>query len=236
MIKDHAHKIAGVAQKTVLIVDDHPMFREGIKAIVESNGTFEVAGEAGTAVDGLKMAEQLQPDLMVLDISLPDESGIALAKKMQQLPLETRIMFVSMHSTIHYISEAFKAGARGYVAKQSASENLLDGLRDIAKGGYFLDASISSTVIENIINKPIKTTPNADIDRKDLTRRELEIMKLLARGFSNQEIATKLSISSKTVSNHRANILKKLDIHSNLELVRYAAKLGLIDVERWRVL
>lgn len=121
------------------------------------------------------------------------------------------------------------------MAKQSASENLLDGLRDIAKGGYFLDASISSTVIENIINKPIKTTQNADIDRKDLTRRELEIMKLIARGFSNQEIATKLSISSKTVSNHRANILKKLDIHSNLELVRYAAKLGLIDVERWRV-
>lgn len=162
---NHADKSEDIARKTVLIVDDHPMFREGVKAIVESNGEFRVAGEAGTAGDGLRLAQQLQPDLMVLDISLPDESGIKLARKIRKLPLDTNIMFVSMHLTIHYISEAFKAGAKGYVAKKSAAENLLDGLKDITRGNYFLDASISSTVIENIVNSPVNTAVGPEVHR-----------------------------------------------------------------------
>ncbi len=221
-------------KKNILIIDDHPLFREGLKSIVESDSRYKVVGEAGTGKKGLRMAKQLKPDLAVVDISLPDVNGIKITTEMKDFLPEVKIMIVSMHSKIDYIAESFQAGATGYVAKDSASDRLIQGIESVLKGEYFLDSSLSHQVVEKLMKFPVKEAKITDADYGTLTPREQEVMRLLAEGSSPKEIADKLCISPKTVENHRANIMKKLDIHSTMELVRYAARLGLIDVELWK--
>jgi DNA-binding NarL/FixJ family response regulator len=138
-------------KKSILIIDDHPLFREGLKSVIECDSRFEVVGEAGKAREGLRMTKELKPDLVLVDVSLPDQSGIQLTREIRSLLPETRILIVSMHSKIDYIAEAFQAGATGYVVKESASKGLLKGLEAISKGDYFLDSSVSHP-------KPSRTT------------------------------------------------------------------------------
>ncbi len=221
-------------QKSVIIIDDHPLFREGLKTIISRDDRFKVVGEAGSGHEGFGIAKRLKPDLVVVDISLPDQSGIQLTRDLRQLLSETKILIVSMHSKIDYIAEAFQAGATGYVVKESASERLLQGLKSVAKGDYYLDSSVSHAVVENLMKSPLKAAKITDADYATLTPREQEVMRLLAEGLSSKAVAEKLFISPKTVENHRANIMNKLGLHSTIELVRYAAKLGLIDVDLWK--
>lgn len=221
-------------KKTILIVDDHPLFREGLKLLISRNPKFEVVAEAGNEREGLQMSKRLKPDLAIVDISLPDKSGIDLTRSIRSLLPGTRVMIVSMHSKIDYITEAFQAGASGYVVKESATDRLVQGLEAVSKGEYFLDTSLSHKVVKKLMQFPEKEAKITDARYETLTRREQQVMRLLAEGLSAKEIAEKLFISPKTVENHRANIMNKLDLHSNMELVRYAVKLGLIDVDLWK--
>ena len=221
-------------KKTVLIVDDHPLFREGLKSLLESHSGFEVVGEAGTGREALLKAEELRPDLVVMDLSLPDQSGIDVTRSMRCRFSETRIMMLSMHSKIDYITEAFQAGATGYVVKESASERLTECLETVSRGEYFIDASLSHQVAKNLMESGGKDAKITDAGYSLLTSREQQVMRLIAEGLTIKKIAEKLLISPKTVENHRTNIMNKLDLHSAMELVRYAARLGLIDVDLWK--
>ena len=221
-------------RKSIVIVDDHPLFREGLKSIISRNTAYSVVGEAKNGRAGLQTALKLKPDLVLIDISLPDKSGIQLTREIRsQLP-HTRILIISMHSKIDYIAEAFQSGATGYVVKESASNGLLKGLETVIRGDYFLDSSLSHAVVESLLDLPIKEARIKDDEYGSLTPREQEIMRLLAEGLSVKEIAAKLYISPKTVENHRSNIMNKLGLHNAIELIRYAARLGLIDVDLWK--
>jgi DNA-binding NarL/FixJ family response regulator len=217
-----------------VIIDDHPLFREGLKTIIEREHRLKVVGEAGSGRDGMRLAKRLKPELVVVDISLPDESGIELTREIRTRLPETRVIIVSMHSKIDYIAESFQAGASGYVIKESAADKLLQGIESVAKGDYFLDSSVSHAVVANLMKYPVKEAKTTDEDYGTLTPREQEVMRLLAEGLSTKAVAEKLFISPKTVENHRTSIMKKLGLHSTIELIRYSAKIGLIDVDLWK--
>jgi DNA-binding NarL/FixJ family response regulator len=222
------------SKKSILIIDDHPLFREGLKSIIAGDRQFVVEAEAGNARNGFALAKKIRPDVALVDISLPDESGMQLTQRIRSALPETRVMIVSMHSKIDYIVEAFQAGATGYVVKESAAGRLIQGLRAVIEGEYFLDSSISHEVVERLMKSPVREARVSDSDYGRLTPREQEIMRMLAEGQSKSQIAERLCISIKTVENHRSNIMKKLDLHSAMDLVRYAAKLGLIDIDLWK--
>jgi len=222
------------SKKSIVVIDDHPLFREGLKSIIARARQYDVVGEAGDARKGLEDVKKYKPDLVIVDISLPDKSGIEVARAIRSRFPGTRIIIVSMHSKIDYIVEAFQAGATGYIVKESASDRLILGLETVLNGEYFLYSSISHAVVEKLLKEPLKDTRVEDADYGSLTPREQEVMRLLAEGFAVKEIAEKLYISPKTVENHRSNLMRKLGLRNAIELARYAARLGLIDVDLWK--
>ena len=221
-------------KKRILIIDDHPLFREGIKTIIQGDSRYEVIGEAGNASQGLKLARKLRPDLAVVDISLPDISGFDLIQDMLKYSPDIPILVLSMHSKVDYIVKAFQAGASGYLTKESATDMLIRGIEHTLKGDYFMDTSVSQQVVKKLAQLPDKK-PVAIVKGYDaLTPREQEVMVLVASGMSSQNIADKLFISPKTVENHRSRIMHKLDVSNIIDLARHAVKLGLIDLDLWK--
>jgi DNA-binding NarL/FixJ family response regulator len=220
-------------KKTILIVDDHPFFREGVKSLLAKQSTYEVIGEAGSGEEGLRKAKEIRPDLVIMDIGLPDVSGIEATRNIRAILAETGVVILSMHLKIDYIIKAFRAGATGYITKESATGRLLECLDSVSRGEYFMDPSLAHEVVASLMKSEEEEARSADAGYASLTPREKEVMCLLAEGLSTTEIAEKLFISRKTVENHRSNILSKLELHSTVELVRYAARYGLIDVSSW---
>jgi DNA-binding NarL/FixJ family response regulator len=222
------------AKRTILIIDDHPFFREGVKALLARRPEFEVIGEAANGAEGLRKATELKPAVVLMDISLPDRSGIEVTYDIRSSLPETRVAILSMHLDIDYIARAFQAGATGYVVKESAPERLIECLEALTKGRYFVDSSLSHKVVERLLHPGDQKAKMLDAAYSTLTSREQEIMRLLAEGLSAKEIADNLCISQKTVENHRSSIMRKLDLHTTMDLVRYAAKFGMIDLDCWR--
>ncbi|MBI5590125.1 MAG: response regulator transcription factor [Deltaproteobacteria bacterium] len=218
----------------ILLIDDHPLFREGLKAIIARNIGFEVVGEAGTAAIGFQMARELKPDLILIDLSLPDKSGIELIRDIYHFSPEIRMMVLSMHSKIDYIVKAFQSGATGYLVKESASEMLMQGIDHVLKGDYYMDPSISHQVVKKLAALPPKKAVVNTSGYDALTLREQEVLVMLAEGLPSKQIADKLFISPKTAENHRSSIMRKLGLHSAIDLARYAARIGLIDVDLWK--
>ncbi len=221
-------------KKTILIVDDHTLFREGLKAIVSRNPSWDVVGETGRGDHAVQMARALKPDLVLMDISLPDQSGIEVTLQLRKHLPKTVVMMVTMHSKVDYIVNAFKAGATGFVTKDSAPERLLQAMDVVLKGEYFLDSAVSQKVVQRLAGVKADAKSMTDTGYETLTSREQEIFALLAEGHSLKHIGERLFISPKTVENHRTNIMRKLGVRSTIELIRYAAKVGIIDVDLWK--
>ena len=223
-----------VQEKRLIIIDDHPLFREGIKTILSRNPKYEVVGETGTGRGGLQMVKDLKPDIVLLDLSLPDIRGLELISDILKYSVSTGILIVSMHSKIDYIVKSFQYGAMGYIVKESAADTLLIAIEHIINGEYYMDTSVSQKVVKKLATLPAKKSISIKPGYDSLTPREQEVMAMLAEGMKTVQIAEKLFISPKTAENHRSNIMRKLGLHNTIELVRYAAKIGLIDIDLWK--
>jgi DNA-binding NarL/FixJ family response regulator len=221
-------------RKKILLIEDHPLFREGIKTILCRNSRYEVVGEAGTGREGLRMVCELKPDLVLLDLSLPDRRGLSLINDIIGSSPQTGILIISMHSKLDHIVKSFQSGAMGYIVKESAADTLLAAIETVLRGDYYMDTSVSQQVVRKIAHIAPKRSIPEPCGYEVLTPREQEVLALLAEGLNCSRISEKLYISQKTAENHRANIMRKLSLHNSVELVRYAAKIGLIDVDLWK--
>ncbi len=217
--------------KRILIVDDHPLYRDGLRARLSARPDFSVVGEAGTSAEGLRMAKELAPDLAVVDISLPDGSGIELTREMRAVRPDMPVLIVSMHAKLDFIAAAFQAGASGYMSKESGGEGILQAIDTVLAGGQYLDGSLSPTVLRRLSDISGRKAKTVDASYGTLSLREQQVMRLLAEGLTPEEIAAKLFVSRKTVLNHRYSIMTKLGIKSPMAFVRHAARLGLIDID-----
>ena len=220
--------------KTILLVDDHNLFREGLKMIIRRDSGFTVVGEAKNADEGLQAALLVKPDIALLDISLPGRSGIDLAREIHaKLPL-VRIIMVSTFSRPELVTEAVEAGASGYVNKASSPEALLHGIRTVADGQFYLDGAVSKELVAALGDKGHRAHKETNSEYGQLSSREQQVLRMIAEGIPSRDIGQRLFISVKTVENHRANILHKLGLKTTVSLVKYAARIGLIDLETWK--
>lgn len=217
--------------KRLIIIDDHPLFREGLKSIVSRDERFAVAGEAGSGGEALQLAQAVKPGIILLDISLPDANGLDLIARFKADLPGAHIVVVSMHAKLDLIAAAFKAGAEAYLVKESTAERLLQALDAVSRGQQYLDSSISPKLVQKLLEFSTRRAQMTDSAYGTLTQREQQVMRLLAEGCTASAIAGKLFITRKTVENHRANIMSKLGLKNLADLVRYAARLGLIDLD-----
>lgn len=210
----------------ILLVDDHTILRHGLKKLVESKHEYEVVGEAADGLAAVKLARALQPDLVVMDISMPNMTGLQAIVEIREAAPRAKVMILTMHDSEEYIRQFLKQGAVGYLLKDTASEELLAAIAEIRRGGSYFSAAIASRLSAARRSGSEPTGTRYD----SLTKQELKVLKMLAEGKSNKEIAALLFISPKTVETHRTHIMKKLDLHDITELVRMAIKMNLIEV------
>ncbi|HBA89351.1 MAG TPA: DNA-binding response regulator [Geobacter sp.] len=218
----------------VVIVDDHPLFRDGVKGLVERTENYRCVGEAGSGGEALLQARKLVPELMTMDVSLPDMSGIEAVRQILREFPSIRILMLSMHPNLDFAAEALRAGARGYVMKEATSTRLVAAMDAIRSGEYFLDGQVSQDVAARLSCRQAGDGDAQDERYALLSPREQQVMRMVAEGIPSRQIAATLGLSTKTVENHCTNLMKKLDVHSKMELVRYAARLGVIDLEQWK--
>ncbi|MFO7274279.1 MAG: response regulator transcription factor [Bacillota bacterium] len=212
----------------VLICDDHMMVREGVRMVLQSEPDIELVGEAGRGEEAVELTKQLKPDVVIMDISLPDISGIEATKLIKEAVPETKVIGLTMHEEEPYVLEFLRAGADAYIVKRSAAADLVGAIRAVMQGQAVLDPAVTRTVVEGYVSRPGRAH-GQPAEPCPLTPREREILVLIAEGLTNAEIAKRLFISEKTVQTHRSNMLDKLGIHDRTELVRYAIRLGLVE-------
>lgn len=209
----------------LLLVDDHAVIRSGLRMLLENETDVEIVAEAGTARDAISAVEQFQPDVTLMDIGLPDLSGIDATKQIKERFPKTAIVALTIHEDEEYFFRMLEAGASGYVPKRAAPEELLTAIRIAAAGEVYLYPSLAKLLVRDYLMQERSSDGTAD---NDLTDREQEVLTYLAEGLNNDQIAQELTISPKTVARHRENIMRKLNLHSRAELVRYAIRKGII--------
>ena len=206
----------------VVVVDDHAVVRSGLRLLLDAHEDIEVVGEAGNAKDAIFRARALKPDVMLLDVVMPGASGIDVLPELFKESPETRVLVLSMQDDPSYVREAFGAGASGYVLKEAADEEVVAAVREIAKGGRYVHPTLGARMVA------AEAEERAAVEADPLSDREREVLRLLALGHTNQEIAQGLYISVRTAESHRAHIMQKLRLSTRAELVRYALSHGLL--------
>lgn len=205
----------------ILLADDHTIVRQGLKLILAAHADVEVVGEAANGREAVELAAQLRPDIVLMDVQMPELNGIEATKKMVAANPRIRILVLSMHKEAVYVREILKAGARGYILKDAIDTELLNAIRSVAKGDGYISPAVAGALSDK--------TKDGNNPVDSLSPREREVLLLIAEGKTNKEIATQLNLSVYTVDSHRGKIMEKLNLHSAGELVRFAMKNGLVD-------
>ncbi|NWF73036.1 MAG: response regulator transcription factor [Nitrospirae bacterium] len=205
----------------VMLADDHMLLRQGVKALLEADGVT-VVGEAGDGREALRIVQQTQPDFAILDIMMPLLNGLDVVREVRHISPQTKCLLLSMHTEDAFVMESLRAGAKGYLLKTQAVKDLLQAIREVSKGCFYLSPGISQTVIHAYLAK-------TDLPPDPLTNREREVLHLVAEGMTTKKVADMLGISVKTAECHRQRIMDKLDIHDTAGLVRYSIRRHLID-------
>ena len=213
---------------TVVLADDHHIVRQALRALLETEPDFQLVGEAGDGLEALRIVEKLKPQVLVLDLMMPGLNGLEVARQVTQR-CRTRIIVLSMHDNYAYVAEALKNGVSGYVLKDSQASELVNAIREVAAGRRYLSAPLSERAIQ-LYGRKIGQMPDDPYDT--LTGREREVIHLAAEGHTNVQIGQRLFVSPRTIETHRANLMRKLGLQNQSELIRYAVKRGIVSVDR----
>jgi two-component system response regulator NreC len=206
----------------IVLADDHTIVRQGLKLILSAQPDLEVIGEAANGREALDLVQKLKPDVVLMDVAMPEMNGIEATRRMVEVNSRVKILVLSMHKEAVYVREILKAGARGYILKDAIDSELLNAVRSVARGDGYISPAVSGALLSDYRKDVIDP---ADL----LTKREREVLQLIAEGQTNKEVATRLNLSVYTVDSHRGKIMEKLNLHSTGELVRFAIKNGLSD-------
>jgi len=213
---------------TILLADDHHVVRLGLRALLDAEPDFDVIGEATDGLETSRMVETLKPEVLIVDLMMPGLNGLEVTRQVSRRASQTRIIILSMHANEAYVLEALRNGASAYVLKDSRADDLVYAVREVMQGRRYLSPPLS----ERAINSYIQQANESTLDPYEtLTNREREVLNLAAQGCNATEIAQKLSISGRTAETHRANLMRKLDLHTQTDLIRYALRRGIIALE-----
>jgi DNA-binding NarL/FixJ family response regulator len=214
---------------SIVLADDHTVVRAGLRALLEGGQSgFHVVGEAADGLEAVQLVERQKPDVLVVDVMMPGLNGIEVTRQVRQRVPQTRVVVLSMHASEPYVLEALRHGASGYVLKDASSEQLVQAVREVAEGRPYLSPPLSERAIAAYVER---AQPAALDPYELLTTREREVLQLAAEGLSNTEIAQRLTLSPRTVEMHRGNLMRKLDLQSQTDLVRFAIRHGIISAE-----
>jgi DNA-binding NarL/FixJ family response regulator len=206
---------------TVVLAEDHQIVRQGIRALLDREG-FEVVAEASNGQEAVQITHAHKPEIAVLDVGMPIMNGLDAAQEINRTAPSTKTILLTRHDDDQYVLAALKAGVRGYVLKSQATFDLVQAIREVNRGGYYLSPGVSRTVIDAFLTK-------SDLGNSQLTARERQVLQLISEGRTTKEVATVLGVSVKTAESHRTRLMQKLDIHATAGLVRYAIRHGLIE-------
>ena len=211
----------------VLLADDHAIVRRGLRSLLETDGGLQIVGEAADGLEAIRLATELKPDVIILDIGLPRLNGIDVAARVQKLDPAPAVIILTMHTDESYILRALAAGARAYLLKDATDEDLLPAIRATAKGRPYFSPAVTSVLVEDYL-RHLQSKGLSDTYHL-LTDREREVLQLLAEGRTNKEVATLLEVGVSTIETHRANLMQKLNLHNTAEIVLYAVRKGIIS-------
>jgi two-component system response regulator NreC len=213
----------------IMLADDHPIVRQGLRALLESEQNFQLVGEAGDGLEAVRLAIRLRPDVLITDVMMPGLNGLEVTRQVTKSLPQTKVIILSMYTDDSYVLEALKNGATGYVLKDSQATDLVLAIREVAAGKRYLSPPLSERELE-LYAQRFESAPTDPYEL--LTTREREVLQLVAEGRTSTEIAQQLFISPRTAEGHRANLMRKLGVQNNAELVRYALKRGIVPLDK----